>query len=88
VNELIRKARTKINNKGSVSDEEDEEALEYEFDGLAEATKEGTDDPFAIKKLDFKGDTTTDSEEIVDEDEKAAALEDVKGEIADGFDNV
>ena len=86
VNELIRKARTKINNKGSVSDEEEEEALEYEFDGITEKA-EDTNDAFAIKKLDFKGDTTSEDEEE-EEVEKTEALQDIKEEIAKGFDNV
>ena len=85
VNELIRKARTKINNKGSVSDEEEEEALEYEFEGITEKV-EDPNDAFAIKKLDFKGDTTSE-DEAIDEDE-AEALEDVKDQISKGFDNV
>merc|ERR1712051_554696 len=90
VNDLIRKARTKINNKGSKSDEEEEELLEQEFEvATAKISDSGDDieDHFAIKKLDFAGDTT--SEEEVDEEEaEAEAVDELKEDIATGFDNV
>ena len=89
VNELIRKARSKINNKGSKSDDEEEQALEEEFEIATEKSSgsDSDDDHFAIKKLDFAGDTTTE-EEIDEEEAEAEAVEELKDEIATGFDNV
>lgn len=84
VNDLIRKARTKINNKGTAEDDEEKEAFEKEFEI---ATEEGTgsesEDHFAIKKLDFAGDTTSE-EEVIEEE----AVEELKDDVAAGFDSV
>ena len=81
---LIRKARTKINNKGSVSDEEEEEELEQAFKLATE--KEGSDSEghTAIADLFAAGITDESEEEEVDEE----AVEELKDEIATGFDNV
>ena len=78
INELIRKARSKINNKGSKSDDEEEQALEEEFEIATEKDSDSdSDDHFAIKKLDFAGDTTTE-EEIDEEEAEAEAVEELK----------
>ena len=82
---LIRKARTKINNKGSVSDDEEEEQLEKAFKLATEGNSSDSEGHTAIADLDFLAPSTSESEsEEVDED----AVEELKNEIATGFDNV
>ena len=82
---LIKKARTKINNKGSVSDDEEEEELENAFKLATEKDGSDSEGHTAIADLFAAGITDeSESEEEVDEE----AVEELKNEIATGFDNV